>query len=131
MRIRSAVVDAIIAHARAEAPRECCGLLIGTGTAVEEALPAENVRASEVSFLVSPQDHFAAIRHARTTHRSVVGAYHSHPRSPAVPSPTDVAEANDPSLLHVIVSMAQPEAELRAWRIADGSVTPVVLIRDG
>ena len=123
MRIRSTALDVIVAHARREAPRECCGLLIGVEDLIEEAWPAANLREGEVAFLVSPEDHFAAIRHARATGRLVIGAYHSHPRSPALPSATDIEEANDPGLLHVIVSLATDPPRVRAYRIQAGSVT--------
>jgi proteasome lid subunit RPN8/RPN11 len=125
VKIRSTALDAIIAHARREAPRECCGLLIGREDLVEEAWPAANLREGEVAFLVSPEDHFAAIRHARATGQLVIGAYHSHPRSPAAPSETDIEEANDPGLLHVIVSLATDPPGVRAWRLADGLATEV------
>jgi [CysO sulfur-carrier protein]-S-L-cysteine hydrolase len=125
VRIRSAALDLVIAHARREAPRECCGLLIGREDLVEEAWPAANLREGHVSFLVSPEDHFAAIRHARATGQVVIGAYHSHPRSPAVPSATDIEEANDPELLHVIVSLATDPPDVRAYRLADGLATEV------
>jgi proteasome lid subunit RPN8/RPN11 len=74
---------------------------------------------------VSPEDHFAAIRHARATGQLVIGAYHSHPRSPAAPSETDIEEANDPELLHVIVSLATDPPSVRAYRLADGLATEV------
>jgi proteasome lid subunit RPN8/RPN11 len=125
VKIRSTAFDAIVAHARREAPRECCGLLIAREDLVEEAWPAVNLREGHVSFLVSPEDHFAAIRHARATGRSVIGAYHSHPRSPAIPSPTDIEEANDPELLHVIVSLATDPPNVRAYRLANGLATEV------
>jgi proteasome lid subunit RPN8/RPN11 len=127
MRTRRAVLDAIVAQARAAAPLECCGLLIGADDLIDEAHPAANVRRSRVAFEIDPAAHFDAIRKARTTKRSVIGAYHSHPGSPAVPSETDVREANDPHLLHVIVSLARREPDLRAWRISGQDVTSVAL----
>ena len=126
MRIRRAVIDAMIAHARAEAPLECCGLLIA-GEVIDECRPAGNLRASAVAYRIDPRDHFAAIREARQTGRQVAGAYHSHPASPAVPSSTDVDEAYDVEILYVIVSLAAKEPEIRAWRIAAGAVTEVSL----
>ena len=131
MRIRRTVLDAMVAHARADAPLECCGLLIGSGEEIGEAWAAANLRRSEVSFVVDPADHFAAIRRARSTGREVVGAYHSHPRSPAHPSETDVRDANDPALLHVIVSLKDPDPEVRAYRIQDGLVRAVPLTDAG
>jgi [CysO sulfur-carrier protein]-S-L-cysteine hydrolase len=50
-----------------------------------------------------------------------VGIYHSHPRSPAEPSQTDINLAHYPHWLYVIVSLAG-EPNVRAWRIADGKV---------
>lgn len=123
LQIRRSAREAIIAHARAQAPLECCGLLIGAAGAIEAAVPARNLRASETAFLIDPADHFAAIRRARAAGRAVVGAYHSHPRSPASPSPTDVEQALDPAMIHVIVSLAEPHApDVRAYRIAGGTI---------
>ena len=130
MRIRRAVLDEIVAHARADAPRECCGLLLGSEGEIEERVAAANLRRSAVAFLVNPADHFAAIRTARARGRAVIGAYHSHPASPAVPSPTDIAEANDPAFVHVIVSLAASEPDVRAYRILGGQVEIVVLQPD-
>ena len=48
-----------------------------------------------------------------------VGVYHSHPRSPAEPSQTDINLATYPHWLYLIVSLAG-DPEVRAWRIADG-----------
>jgi [CysO sulfur-carrier protein]-S-L-cysteine hydrolase len=120
MRIGRDVLDAIVAHARAEAPLECCGLLIGSADEIDESVPAENVRRSATRFEIDPGAHFAAIRKARAAGRSVVGAYHSHPASPAMPSETDVREANDSYLLHVIVSLAAATPQVGAFYIRDG-----------
>lgn len=130
MRVRRAVIEAVIAHARADAPRECCGLLLGRDDVIEAIRPAANVRASSVAFQVDPAAHFAAIREARRTGRAVVGAYHSHPTSPAVPSPTDIAESHDPELVHLIVSLQSGEADVRAYRIQGGIVVSLPLVAE-
>ena len=130
MHVRRSVLDAIVAQARDDAPLECCGLLIGSAERVEESYPVENVLRSPVAFQVDPAGHFAAIRKARQAGLAVVGAYHSHPRSPAAPSETDIREANDPGLLHVIVSLAEEEPEVRAYRIGADSVVEVTLLID-
>lgn len=127
MRVRRGVLDAIVAHAREEAPLECCGLLIGSGELVEASYPVENLRRSETAFEVDPAGHFAAIRLARRQGRAVVGTYHSHPGSPARPSETDIRDANDPDLLHVIVSLKDADPEVRAYRIREGRVISVPL----
>lgn len=129
MRIRRAVIDAIVGHARREAPVECCGLLIGEDDAVLECLAARNQRQSEVAYQVDPADHFAAIRQARATGWTVIGAYHSHPQSAPVPSPTDIREASDPVFLYLIVSLRTAEAEIAAYRIRDGAAREISLVQ--
>jgi proteasome lid subunit RPN8/RPN11 len=103
--IAPAIVEEILAHAREEAPRECCGLLIGGDGTVERAVRARNLdEAPTRRYLIDPADHFRAIRAARAQRKDVIGAYHSHPSGPAVPSPTDLAEANNGSdFVYVIV----------------------------
>jgi proteasome lid subunit RPN8/RPN11 len=111
--IRRSAAEALIAHARAEAPRECCGLLIGQPGLVERVAPATNARASESSYLIDPRDHFAAIRSARAEGLSVIGGYHSHPRSEALPSATDLAESAGDGFLSVIAAPAFRDG----WRL--------------
>jgi proteasome lid subunit RPN8/RPN11 len=118
--ISAPVVSEMLAHAREEAPRECCGLLIGCDGTVERARRARNIdEAPTRRYLIDPVDHFEAIRAARAERKEVMGAYHSHPSGAAIPSATDLAEANSGSdFLYVIVS---PESEeVRAYRCERG-----------
>ena len=127
--IRRAVRDAILDHARRALPDECCGLLIGlatgTDTQITRAHPARNLRQSRTRYLIDPADHFAAIRTARRDGLAVVGAYHSHPASPPLPSATDTREAEDTGLLYVIASPAL--SEVRAYRLDGGRLRSVEL----
>ena len=130
VRIRQQVIDAVILHASREVPNECCGLLLGLSDRLDESYAARNLSASPTRFLIDPADHFAAIRHARATGRTVRGAYHSHPRGPSVPSPTDAVELNDSSLLQLIVSLEddQPHIGVFEWRL--GNFVAVDLVRE-
>ena len=125
MMVRAAVLHAIVAHARRAAPEECCGLLVGTDACIESAHPAGNLLRSATRYLVDPADHFAAIRSARQAGLTVVGAYHSHPASPASPSPRDEREATDPNLLYLIVSLVTTQT--RGFRLVDGRMKRVQL----
>ncbi len=121
---------AILTHARQAAPHECCGLLIGHGDLIAEAVPARNLAdAPSTTYVVDPRDHFAAIRSARARSLDVIGAYHSHPRSAAVPSPTDAAGAFT-SFLFVIVGLAVDPPEITAWRWIAGNFDQVALVGD-
>jgi proteasome lid subunit RPN8/RPN11 len=126
MLISSSVITEMLDHARAEAPRECCGLLIGKGESVVRSVRARNLDVKATRYLIDPEDHFAAIRSARGDGLEVIGAYHSHPSSAPVPSATDIAEANSGSdFLYVIVSLVGDE--VRAYRIEAGVFKPLAL----
>jgi len=118
LRIRRQVIDGMIAHARDEAPLECCGLLGGQGDLIDEYLRTRNVRASEVNYEIDPREHLDIMKDLRGRGRTVLGAYHSHPRTAAIPSATDVAEAHyERDFLYVIVSLEREPADVRAYRL--------------
>lgn len=114
-------VDAMVSHARSEAPNECCGVLAGRDGRVERVRPVPNADRSPYTFRMDPHELLRAYQEADADGLEVVGYYHSHPATPAVPSRTDVARAVDPFAVYVIVSLASDPPEVRAYRIADGS----------
>jgi proteasome lid subunit RPN8/RPN11 len=114
------VIDSMIDHARRDAPLECCGLLAAQDGVIDQAIPTRNLKTSPVAFQIDPADHFAALKRTRAEGREIVGAYHSHPRSPAVPSSTDLAEAHYEAFLYVIVSLAGATPDVRAYRLVPG-----------
>jgi proteasome lid subunit RPN8/RPN11 len=130
--ITAGAVDTIVRHARTTAPEECCGILLGAADAIDEARPARNVADRPTArFVVDPRDHFQAIRDARERGVAIVGFYHSHPRSAAVPSETDRAEATSPGHLFLIVGLASADPEIRLYRFTDGNFLEVPLVRVG
>ena len=130
LRLPAAVRAALIDHARREAPDECCGLLIGKGSTVTEAHPARNNVASGSRFQINPADHFVAIRKARAAGLEVLGAYHSHPTSSALPSASDLAEASEVAPVMVIVSLTPPAPVVRAFLLERGGSKEIRLVAD-
>jgi proteasome lid subunit RPN8/RPN11 len=128
VKIRQDVLTKIVAHAVEDLPNECCGLLIGTADIVEDASRARNTKRSRTKFQVEPADHFAAIRRARAAGFEIVGAYHSHPSGPSGPSETDRVRLTDPSMFHVIISLAHGTRTVRAFRLTDGNFSPLELV---
>jgi proteasome lid subunit RPN8/RPN11 len=125
MTIPREVIADVEAHARDTAPEECCGLLLGTADRIDASVRARNIADDrQRRFLIDPRDHFAAVRRGRTLGLDVVGAYHSHPASPAIPSDTDRAEAFEAFVFVIVGSM-----ETRAWRLSSGNFTEVPLVR--
>jgi proteasome lid subunit RPN8/RPN11 len=129
IRIRAGVIDEIVAHARDEAPVECCGLLLGSGTRIEGAYRTRNSLLSPTRYQVAAEDHFAALRAARTAGLAVVGSYHSHPRSSAAPSPTDLAEALHPDFVWVVVGLRGDDPpDVRAYTLEAGNFRELTLV---
>jgi [CysO sulfur-carrier protein]-S-L-cysteine hydrolase len=122
------VLDAIVQHALAAMPRECCGMLVGAECRIDDCVPMANVDPHAFRYRLDPAAHIALNRRLRGTSRQVVGVYHSHPHGSAEPSATDIAEAAYPEFVHLIVSLAdRARPDVRAYRIADGSAAPVAL----
>jgi proteasome lid subunit RPN8/RPN11 len=120
--VRRAALDAVVSHARDTSPAECCGVLLGSDRAVMEARPARNLATDPNRFLIDPRDHINARRDARGRGLDVVGFYHSHPHSAAVPSETDLAEASYPDHLYLIVGLAGDEPDVRLYRLVAGEL---------
>jgi proteasome lid subunit RPN8/RPN11 len=119
MKISRAHRDELIAHAREEAPNECCGYMRLRDGSVEEVFRAVNERKSPYGYELDHRSLFAA--NDLDDDGFGVAIYHSHPRSPAEPSQTDINLAQYPGWTYWIVSL-DGEPHIRAWRIANGSV---------
>ncbi len=107
----------IAAHAAAEFPRECCGLLEGRRDGDRIAIlglhPARNVADRPDRFEIHPEDHFAALKAARMRGHAIIGCYHSHPGGAARPSAVDLAGAGEEEFLWLIAALADAEDPAR------------------
>lgn len=111
------VAEAIVAHARAAAPRECCGLVSGRGRDCRAVHPLANTARADDEFAADDREQASVRAAVRARGERIVAAYHSHPRTPAHPSPSDVARWFTPAVAHVIVSLAGDAPDLRAFLI--------------
>ena len=129
--VRQEVLDAIVGHATRDSPNECCGLLIGDDTTIVEAVAVRNEAAEpHRRYEIPPVDHFREIKRCREARSvAVIGAYHSHPRSAPVPSPTDRAEAFE-AFLYVIVGPLDGSAPRRieGYELVGGNFEGVPLV---
>jgi proteasome lid subunit RPN8/RPN11 len=123
--IPSEIYAAMIAHAKAELPNECCGFLVG-GDRIERALPLRNALASPVAYSVEPKDLLRVQRELRSEGSDVWAVYHSHPTSASIPSVSDLAKNGyGETIPHVIIGMARGEADVRAWILGEVSFREV------
>jgi proteasome lid subunit RPN8/RPN11 len=127
------LVQAIVDHARAEDPNEACGLIVGDRPAADggTALRFEATRnkaASPYRYEIHPDDLLRITIATDDADEVFWAIVHSHVRSPAYPSPTDVGLAFYPDALYLLVSLAEDEPALGAFRIVEGAISPVELL---
>jgi len=129
MRIARELYDQIVAHARAEAPDECCGLVATDGDQVVSVHAAVNKHASSLRFEIDEPDQIRIWREIDEAGHEIGAIYHSHTRTPPEPSQTDINGADRwPGSLWIIVGLANGDPDVRTWAIEDGRVTPVELV---
>ena len=122
MRIPRSMLDRIVAQARDEAPNECCGMIAARdGTAIT-LHPARNAAASPLRYEIDGMEQYRIQSAIEDAGDDLGAIYHSHTRSAPLPSQTDINLAFYPDALYVIVGVKGEEHDVRAWRIADGSV---------
>jgi proteasome lid subunit RPN8/RPN11 len=121
---------AMLEHARAEYPNEMCGVVVGDGYAAAGGRPlrwepARNAEASPMRYAVHPEDLLRLTIETDDADQVFWAIAHSHVRSPAVPSPTDIGVAQYPDALYILVSLS--DDNVRAWRIVDGAIHEVAI----
>jgi [CysO sulfur-carrier protein]-S-L-cysteine hydrolase len=130
MRIARDLIDEIIAHARAEAPNECCGMIAARDGRAVEVYPARNQAASPLRYEIGPAEQLAIQQQIDGAGHELGAIYHSHTRSAPYPSQTDINLAFHPDSVYVIVGLAGPNganAEVRAYTIRGGMVSEAEL----
>ncbi|MDA8058653.1 MAG: M67 family metallopeptidase [Actinomycetota bacterium] len=124
--------EQMVAHCLSGLPDEACGLLGGVAATgeVTACYPTRNAAASAKVYTVDPRDHLRADRDAEAAGNAIIGVFHSHTHTDAYPSPTDVAQAPDPSWHYVLVSLRDTQPVVRSYRIEGSVVTeePLVVI---
>lgn len=119
-------LERMLAHIRAEMPREACGLLAGVGGRVMGVYQIPNVADDPcVSFRMDAQAQVNALLDIETREWDLLAIYHSHPHGTRMtPSPLDIERAYYPEALIVIVA---PDGRARAFSVQGGEVDPVPL----
>jgi proteasome lid subunit RPN8/RPN11 len=138
--------ETMIAHAKAEAPNECCGLLAGRNGQISHIYRIRNLEDSDqirelkipadraVRYFMDPRQLMDSMTNMRDKALDLLAIYHSHPKTEAYPSATDVRLAYYPESYYLIISLRdtdRPEANL--YRILEGKITPesLKIVEDG
>ena len=133
LRLTGSSYAAIVGHAYDGLPDEACGLLVGDPATARVARfePTENDARSSRIYTIPPKAFLRIDREADDEGLAVIGVVHSHTHTDAYPSPTDVAQAPDPSWHYAIVSLRDEAPVLRSYRIVDGAITEEQVVVDG
>jgi proteasome lid subunit RPN8/RPN11 len=135
MDIARELLEQILAHARAEAPNECCGVLAvqpakeGSPARAVAVHRATNLAASPLRFEIDGLEVQRLLDEIEEAGYEMGAIYHSHTRTAPYPSQTDVNfAANWPGVEWVIVGLADPASpEIRSYLIEEGKVREVAL----
>ena len=118
-------IEEMVAHARAGAPNEACGLFASDGGVVTKIYPLTNVDEASDRFTLDPAEHFASVRDAEAGGWAIAGVFHSHPSSAPIPSVKDLAGGGDPEWVNLIVGVEAGRIVVRAYRYHDGAATAI------
>ncbi|MBL1078115.1 M67 family metallopeptidase [Nocardia sp. 2] len=124
--IRADLVDAMVAHARADHPDEACGVLAGPegSDRPERFIPLVNAARSPTFYEIDSMDLLRLVRELEGKDEEQVVIYHSHTATEPYPSRTDITLAQEPGAHYVLIGTRDPvQHELRSYRIVDGVVT--------
>jgi [CysO sulfur-carrier protein]-S-L-cysteine hydrolase len=127
MRIARELLDDVIAHARADAPNECCGMIASRDGEAVSVHRARNAAASPLRYEIDGMEQYRIQSAIEDAGLDLGAIYHSHTRTAPLPSQTDINLAFYPEALYVIVGLEHDEPDVRAWTIVDGQVSPASL----
>jgi len=126
LRIPVQIVDAIVAHARADHPDEACGIVAGPvgSDRPSRVVQMTNAERSPTFYRFDSGEQLRLYRQLDAADEEVVVVYHSHTATEAYPSRTDISYAGEPQAHYVLASTREPDTqEFRSFRIIDGVVT--------
>ncbi len=130
MRIAQSLIDEMVAHAREDLPNECCGLVGGSDGTAASVVPVVNAAASPLRYEMDPQGQYNALKGIEDDGGELLAIYHSHTKSAAYPSQTDVNQAvNWPDAIYLIVSLQDPDApEVKGYWLKDLEIADAELV---
>ena len=131
LRMSAEIAAQIVEHARSGYPAEVCGLVAGRDGVATAAYPGRNISPTPADTYELDHDTLARVFDFEDAGLELVAIYHSHPRGPETPSPTDIAHAYYSESVYLIVSLATPDRPVvRGFRITVEGVREVALKRE-
>ena len=131
MIITKEALTEIIEHARGKS-FEVCGLLAGTDLRIDKVYRMANTdEKPETGYFMDPKEQLITMKKIRKQGLELLGVYHSHPGSPAYPSPRDVEQAFYSEVSYLIVSLLKKKPEIRSFKIEAGKIREEKIVTSG
>jgi proteasome lid subunit RPN8/RPN11 len=128
MKISQSLIDEMVAHARDDLPNECCGMVGGRDGEASSVIRVANSAASPLRYEMDPQEQYNALKSIEDDGGELLAIYHSHTKSAAYPSQTDVNQAVAwPEQIYVIVSLAEDRPDVKAFDLKELKIADVSL----
>lgn len=124
IRIPEPIYEAMIDHARREAPLECCGILAGLDGTVRKAFAMRNEEQSPDRYAMSPKEQIKVFEEMERDSLEMVAIYHSHTHTIPFPSETDVRLSFYPDVAFVIISLMEDTPVVKAFKIKKDAIYP-------
>jgi proteasome lid subunit RPN8/RPN11 len=131
LRLTHEQIQAMVDHARNEQAHEACGIIAGGVGVATRIIPIQNTANNpQHHYQMNAKELLLALKNMDAAGEEMIGIYHSHPGSEAIPSLEDIqaAQVNTPNTVHVIIGLKYGKARLQAWHIHDGLVEKVELL---
>lgn len=143
MRVPRRIYDELLAHAAEDAPNECCGLVGGKDGELRTYYRMRNAEASPLRYMLDPVEQLRASNEMEERGEELAAIFHSHTRSEAYPSQTDInlalmdrRENGEvvgkvplfPGTAYLIASLVEDQEPLRAFSIDEGGVAEIELV---
>lgn len=137
VRMSKELADEMVDHLNQARPNEGCGILAAKDGVIVKVFKMTNAAASPLRYSLDSDEQFAAYKKIDDEGWELAGVFHSHTRTEAYPSPTDIHKAIE-DVPYVIVSLAQESPSIRAFRITkenwsdtEGVVEEVPVVVEG
>ena len=109
--IPTLIYDAISMHAETSYPYEACGLFSGIYSQSDPIVITGYTKSANLApnprtaFIIDPVTHIQLQKNTRATNETIIGIYHSHPDTAAIPSLHDRENAAHGNFLWIIASV--------------------------
>lgn len=130
MRMARDLYEQVVAHAREEAPNECCGMVASRDGEAVKVYRAANAAASPLRYEIDGSEQYRIQMEIDDAGLELGAIYHSHTRTEPYPSQTDINLAFYPDALYLIVGLVGDTADVRAYSIRGGKVADAELLVD-